>query len=155
MLSFDLRLQRYEKIPISSKQISGFLSKFNISILSEGEVELFALEVGTGDLNADGVAKLVLRVVTAAYDHIVLLVEVVVVVAQVADGDHALAVVLVDLGVDAIGRDAADVGVVAVANLILHELDHLVLDGVALGILGDLLHVAAMLAVLLVLLLVG
>ena len=125
------------------------------SILGEGEVELFALEIGTGDLNADGIAELVLRVVTAAYDHVVLLVEVVVVVAQVADGDHALAVVLVDLGIDAIGRDAADVGVVAVANLILHELDHLVLDGVALGILGDLLHVAAVLAVLLVLVLVG
>ena len=56
MLSFDLRLQIYEKIPISSKQISGFLSKFNISILGEGEVELFALEVGAGDLDADGVA---------------------------------------------------------------------------------------------------
>ena len=46
-------------------------------------------------------------------------------------------------------------GVVGVADLVGHELHHLVLDGIALGILRYLFHVAAVLAVLLVLLLIG
>ena len=62
---------------------------------------MFALKVGTGHLDADGITQLVLRVMTTAYDDEILLVEVVVVITQVADGDHTLAMGLVDLGVDA------------------------------------------------------
>ena len=81
-------------------------------------------------------------------DHEVLLIEVVVVVAKVADGDHTLTMVLIDLSVDAIGGETGNVGIVGIADLVGHELHHLVLDGVALSILRDLLHVAAVLATL-------
>ena len=76
-----------------------------------------------------------------AYQTVVALVEVIVVIVQVAHGHHTLAVVLVYLTVDAVRLDARDVGVVLVAYLVLHELHHLVLDAVALGLLGHLLHV--------------
>ena len=76
-----------------------------------------------------------------AYQTVVALVEVIVVIVQVAHGHHTLAVVLVYLTVDAVRLDARDVGVVLVAYLILHELHHLVLDRVALSLLGHLLHV--------------
>ena len=49
---------------------------------------MFALGVGTGHLDADGIAELVFRVMAATHDDEVLLVEVVVVVAKVADGDR-------------------------------------------------------------------
>ena len=76
------------------------------SIIRQGEVELLTLKVGAGHLDADGITQLVFRVMTAAYDDEVLLVEVVIVVAEVTDGDHALAVGLVDLGIDAVGGEA-------------------------------------------------
>ena len=49
------------------------------SVVGEGEVELLALHISPCHLDADGIAKLVLRVMATTYDHKVLLVEVVVV----------------------------------------------------------------------------
>ncbi len=46
-------------------------------------------------------------------------------------------------------------GIIGIANLVGHELHHLIFYGVALSILRDLFHIAAMLTILLVLLLVG
>ena len=88
----------------------------------------------------------------AADETVVLLVEVVVVATEVAHHDHSLTVVLVDLAVDAVGGDAGDVGIVDIADFIAHKFYHLVLDGVALGVLGYLLHVGGVLAELFVLL---
>ena len=92
---------------------------------------------------------------TTTHQAVVALVEVVVVVIQVTHRHHTLAVVLVYLAVDTIRLDAADVGVVLVACLVGHELHHLILDAVALSLLCRLLHVRAMFAQLLVLLLIG
>ena len=92
---------------------------------------------------------------TTTYNHVVLLVEVVVVVTQVANRYHSFTVGLVNLGIDTVRLDAADMCIVGITNLVGHKLYHLVLDRVALSIHGYLLHVAAVLAELLVLILVG
>ena len=63
--------------------------------------------------------------------------------------------VLVDFAIDAIGGNAADVGIIFVAHLVGHEFHHLVFDAVALGILCNLFHVAGVLAQFLVMLLVA
>ena len=110
------------------------------SIIRQGEVELLTLKVGADHLDADGITQLVFRVMAATNDDEVLLVEVVVVVAEVTDGDHTLTMRLVNLGIDTIRGETADMGIVSVADLIRHKLHHLILDRVALGILGDLFH---------------
>ena len=92
---------------------------------------------------------------TTAHYHEVLLIEVIVVVAQVADGNHALTVVLIYLRVDAVGSEARDMRIVCMAYLVGHKLHHLILYRVALRILRYLLHLAAVLTILLILLLVG
>ena len=93
-------------------------------------------------------------VATAAQQE-VLLVELIVIVVEVAHRYHALTVVLVDLSIDAIARYATDVGIVGLTDLVTHKLHHLVLDRVALRVLRHLLHVGAVLAQILVMLLVG
>ena len=91
----------------------------------------------------------------AATKEEVLLIEVVVVVVEVTHRHHTLTVVLVDLSIDAIRRDARDVGIVLVADLVAHKLHHLVFDGVALCVLCQLFHVGAVLAEVFVVLLIG
>ena len=59
---------------------------------------------------------------------------------------HSLAVVLIDFGIYSVTCDTADVGVILVAYLVFHELHHLILDGVALCLLCQSLHVARVLA---------
>ena len=66
------------------------------------EAELFLFEVGVVDLYAYGVAELIAAVVATADELIVFLVELVVVVVEVAQMDEAFAVVLVDFAIDAI-----------------------------------------------------
>ena len=85
----------------------------------------------------------------------VLLVKVVVVIIKITHGHHALAVVGVYLGVDAIAGDAADMCVVHLADMVTHELHHLVLDGITLSVLCDLFHIGAVLAELLIVFFVG
>lgn len=97
-------------------------------IADKREVELFLFEIGLGHLDAHGVAQLVLVVATTPHEAEVALVKLVVVVVQVAHGYHAFAVVLVYLGIDAIGCDAADVGVELLAQVVAHKFHHLVLD---------------------------
>ena len=92
---------------------------------------------------------------TATYETEVLLVEVIVVVCDVSHRNHTLAMVLVDSSIDTIARDAADVCIELLAQFVAHELYHLVLDGITLGVLCYLLHVGTMLAKFLVMLLVG
>src|SRR3712207_8704603 len=77
---------------------------------------------------------------TAAHEAEVALVELVVVVIQVAHGNHSLAVVVVDLGVNAVACNAADVGIEGLPELVGHKFHHLVLDGVALGVLRSEEH---------------
>ena len=123
--------------------------------IGQDKVELALLQVGTSHLDTHGITKLIFVVVPASSQAEVALVEVIVVIIEIAHGHHSFAVVLVDLGIDAIGCDAADVGVKLLSDLVTHELHHLILDGIALGILGYDLHVAAVLTEFLVVLLVG
>ena len=123
--------------------------------LSQCEIELALLNVGTCHLDFYRVAQLIFVVMTAANETIVALIEVVVVVVQVVHGHHAFAVVLVYLAVNAVRRYAADVGRLFVAYLVGHKLHHLIFYRVALGVLCYLLHVARVFAQLLIILLVG
>ena len=74
--------------------------------VSQCEVELSLLYIGSCHLDAYCIAQLVFVVMTSANETIVLLVEVVVVVVEVAHRYQTLAVVLVYLAVDAIRLDA-------------------------------------------------
>ena len=62
---------------------------------------------------------------------------------------------LVDLGIDTIRGEAGDMSIVGVSDLICHKLYHLILDRVALSILGYLFHIRAVLAELLIFILIG
>ena len=68
-----------------------------------------ALHVGTCYFDADGIAQLVLAMMAAAHKLAVLFVELIIVAVQIVHAYEAFAVVLVNLAVDAIGLDAADV----------------------------------------------
>ena len=94
----------------------------------------------------DGVAELVGAAVAAPNDLVVVLVEHVVVVLQAADGYHALALVALDLGVDAPLADTADECREDLPQLVGQELGLLVLHAGALGVGGFLLHEGAVLA---------
>ena len=59
------------------------------------KVELPFLQIGTGHLYANRIAKLVLVMMPSSTQHKVFLVEVVVVVIQIVHGHHALAVIFV------------------------------------------------------------
>ena len=91
----------------------------------------------------------------ATHQTVVALVKFVVVVVEVVHGHHALAVVLVNLAVDTVRLDAADVGIILQPYLVGHKLHHLHLDALALGIHGQLLHVAGVLAEFLIAVFVG
>ena len=93
--------------------------------------------------------------VTTPYEAVVALVEIVIIIIKVTHGNHTLAMVLVDFAIDAIRLDAADVCIVLITNLVGHEFHHLILDAVALGLLGGLFHIGAVFAQLLVFLLIG
>ena len=87
--------------------LCAILVNFPVSVVTdEAEVELFPIEVCTGDLHLDAVAEVVLVVLAAAAEAIVLLVELIVVTLEVAKRYHALALVLVYLDVKAELRDA-------------------------------------------------
>ena len=62
------------------------------------------------------VAKLVFCMVATPDNHIVLLVKVVVVVTQVANRYHSFTVGLVNLGIDTVRLDAADMCIVGITN---------------------------------------
>ena len=124
-------------------------------LLCQSEIQLTFLDIGTGHLDGDRVAQLELMMMAAADKTVVALIKLVVVIVEIVHGHHALTVVLVNLTIDALRLDATDVRRIDIADLVGHELHHLVLDGVALGIGGYLLHVAGVLAQLLVMVLVG
>ena len=81
----------------------------NELFVHQSEVELSLLLVSPGYLYADGIAQLILVMAATSYEAVVALVEVIVVVVEVAYGHHAFAVVFVYLAVDAVAGDAADV----------------------------------------------
>ena len=82
----------------------------------------------------------------ASDEAIVLLVELVVIVAQVAHAYHAFALVLVDFHVDAPLGHARDDAFVHVSDAFAHKLYLLVLDRGAFGACGGLFHGGAMVA---------
>ena len=73
---------------------------------------------------------------------VVALVEVIVVVVEVAHRHHSLTVVLVNLTVYAVGSYARYMSVVLLPEEFAHELNHLILYRVTLSLLCQYLHVA-------------
>ena len=90
-------------------------------LVGQSEVELFLFEVGACHLDAYWVAELILVVMATAHKAVVALVKVVVVVVEVAHRHKTLAVVLVNLAVDAVRLYARNVRVVDVAHTFRHE----------------------------------
>ena len=82
----------------------------------------------------------------ASHEAIVAVVKVERLVAEEVHGYESFAVVLVNLGVDAVFGHSANLCVKLLANLVGHKLNLLVLDAGALGVGCDELHVAAVLA---------
>ena len=86
-----------------------------------------------------------------SYQAVVLLIELKLVTAQRADGNHALALVFYDFSVDSPLCNTAYDSIEYLVHAVGHILNLLVLDAGALGLLGQLLTAGAMLAVLLIL----
>ena len=63
--------------------------------------------------------------------------------------------VFVDFAVDAIAGNAADVSIVDLAQMLAHQLHHLIFNRVAFCILGNLFHIRGMLAQFFVVFFVG
>ena len=82
----------------------------------------------------------------AATDEVVLLVELEEVGLHIAQGDHAFDHGRLDLHVHTPFGEAGDRAFIFIAYLVLHELDHLVLDAVAFGVRRYLLALGSMLA---------
>ena len=89
------------------------------------EVELFPIEVGTADLHLDAVAEVVAVVVAAAFQTIILLVEVIVIALKVAERYHAFALVLVDFDIKAELRHARDSALEGLAEDAVTEIEAL------------------------------
>ena len=99
-----------------------------------------------GHLHLHLVAQIVGAMRAAAAQAIVLLVEHVVVVVEVAQRYHALALVLVNLYVEAKLGDAADGALEGLPEALAHELHLLVLDAGPFGLRCQLLHVGTLVA---------
>ena len=98
------------------------------------EVELLAVEVGADNAYAYRVADSELAVCTAANEAVVGIIEFIVVILQGAHGNHALALVDIDFGIQSPLGNATDDSVVLLAYVLAHELNLLVLDAGTLGI---------------------
>ena len=118
--------------------VKGFIT--GGEFLNQFVVKLLAVEVGLCHPDADGIAKRedVAGLTTDKAE--VLIVEVEGFVTQIADGDEAFAVVIVNLGIDAKFGHSADVGIILLTNLVCHELDLLVLDAGTFGTGCQLFH---------------
>lgn len=117
-----------------------------VGLFCDDEVDLSFFDVGCCDLYCDGVAELVCVVTAAAYQTVVFLVEVVVVVFQLAHGHHSFAVIVVDFAVYAVGLYSADVRLVGVSYLVGHEFHHFIFYAFPFGVGCYLFHVAGVLA---------
>ena len=116
---------------------------------------MFAVEVGAVHADAHLVAQLIAAAEAAAYEAVVALVKLVVVVKERAQGNHTLAAVLRDFNVEAKLRHSADRSVEFLSEAVGHKLHLLVLDAGALGLRGQLLHGRGVFAEFLVLVGVG
>ena len=92
---------------------------------------------------------------TAADEAIVLLVEVIIIVGEVADRHETLAHRLVELHIESPFGHARDHAVVDLSEAVFHEFHLLIADRGALGVGGELLHVGIVAAFILELELVG
>lgn len=124
------------------------LGAVEVVLVDEVEVDLLLEEVDALDADVDGVTELIAASMAAADDLVVVFVEHVVVVLQRADGYHALALAVFDLGVDAPLADAADEGGEYLPQFVGEVLGLLVLDAGAFGVGGFLFHNGTMLACL-------
>ena len=81
-------------------------------------------------------------------------VELIIIIAQVTHGNHALTMVLINLRIDAITGNSADMCGKRLAHFIGHKLYHLIFNRVAFGILCHQFHLRTMLTKLLIMLLI-
>ena len=108
-------------------------------------------EIGAEDTDLDGVAQMEDPAGGLAAGFVFFFVEFEPVEVDVTQRDHAFDLRGFDLHIDAPLRQAADVTFEQAADLVLHIFHHLVLDGGALGVGGDLLaHRAVFAAVFVV-----
>ena len=114
--------------------------------LHQCEVQLLLLQIGTCHFDRDGISQTVRAVLATSAQTVVLLVELVVIVVEVADGYHALTLVLVQLDVQTPLRDTGDDTVEHLPHAFRHELYLLVLDAGTFGVGSYLLHVAGVVA---------
>src|SRR5574344_1008363 len=70
-----------------------------LGLFNQGKIELFALQVGPGNLNGDRLPQLIALMLASSLEAIVLLVKLIEVIVQFTDRNHALALVLVDFHV--------------------------------------------------------
>ena len=83
---------------------------------------------------------------TAPNEAVILLIEVVIVIIQIAHRYHSLAMILINLGINTETLDARDVCIVAFSYVFTHELHHLILYGITFCTLCNELHIRAMFA---------
>ena len=117
-----------------------------ILLIDEHKVQLFLDEVGTCHLDGDGVTQAIDTVAATAAYAIVLLVELIEVVVQATDTYQTLAMGLLEFHIQAPLGHARDVPLEHTAQSLSHELNLLILDGGPLGVGGELLLCAHVLA---------
>lgn len=110
-------------------------------VVEQSEVELLALKGATGNLDLHLVAEAITNAGATSDKGVIFLVEVVVVAWQIAHRYEALAHVIVELNIESPFGHARHNAIVDFAEMIGHIFDLLILDGCALGVGSELLHI--------------
>lgn len=92
------------------------------------KIQLLLLQIGACHFDGDGVSQAVYPVFAASAQAVVLFVEFVIVIVEVADRNHAFALVLIQLHVESPFRYAGDDAVEGLSQAFGHEFYLLVLD---------------------------
>ena len=118
------------------------MSAGRVSLIDESEIELLLHQVGTCNLNGYTVAELIAAIAATAYEAVVFLVELVIVVFEVADRHQSFTLVLVDFHIESPLGHARDGAFIHLSEPLAKELHLLILDRGTLGTGGKLFHVA-------------
>ena len=124
-----------------------YVSFYNNPVLfNQGKVQLLFLEVGACHLDGDSVTEAVRAFLPSSAQAIVLFIEFVVIIIEVADRYHSLTFILVQLNVQSPFGNAGNNTVVSLSQTFRHVFHLFVLDRGAFRIGGYLLHAAGMFA---------
>ena len=116
-----------------------------VRLFHQLEIQHLFFDIGARYLESDGIAQSVALFGALADDRICFLVEIPVVVAEIADIDHAFGFRLLFFDIDAPFRNAGDDAIKGLADLVSHVFDLLQLDRGALCLRGADLAVGRML----------